>query len=64
MLAKAREIAVLCREVCIQMVLMNLFAGQQWKRRYKQTVDTDRARRGWGKLREQYGNIYITVCKN
>ena len=39
-----------------KMVLMNLLAGQQWRR----DLWTQ-----WGKdgLREQCGNIYITVCK-
>ena len=46
------------------MVLLNLFAGQQWRYRHKvQTCGHSRERRGWGELREQHGNIYITTCK-
>ena len=47
-----------------KMVLMNLSAGQQWKRRHReQTCGHSRGRRGWDELREQRGNIYITIYK-
>ena len=40
------------------------FVGQQWRCRHReQTCRHNEGRRGWDKLREQYGNIYITMCK-
>ena len=46
------------------MVLMNLFAGQQWRGRYrKQACGQSGGRRGWNEWREWHGNIYITICK-
>ena len=46
------------------MVLMNLFAGQQWRRRHtKQTCGHSGGRRGWDELREYGGSIHINVCK-
>ena len=45
------------------MLLMNLFAGQQWRLRHKeQTVDTWREGEG-GANRESSIETYITVCK-
>ena len=47
-----------------KMVLMNLFAGQQWRCRHReQTCGNSGGRRGWDKWTEWYGNICITVCK-
>ena len=47
-----------------KMVLMNLFAGQQRRRRYReQTCGHSGGRREWDRLREQHGNILITICK-
>ena len=47
-----------------KMVLMNLFAGQCWRcRQIEQTWGHNRGRRGWDRLREQHGNIHVTVCK-
>ena len=47
------------------MVLMNLFAGQRWRHRHREQMDTgqSRGRRGWDKWRELHGNMYITICK-
>ena len=46
------------------MILMNLFSGEQWRRRHReQTCGHSRGRRGWDKLREQHGNNYITIYK-
>ena len=45
-------------------VLVNLSAGQQWKRRHReQTCGHSGGRRGWDEWREQHGNIDTTVCK-
>ena len=46
------------------MVLMNLFAGQQWRNRYREQT----YRYGdWGRDSEMYGEsnmkTYITICK-
>ena len=42
------------------MVPMNLFAGQQWKRRHREgTRGHSVGRTGWGKRREWYGNADI-----
>ena len=46
-----------------KMVLMNLFAGRQWKRRHREESDGHSGRREWDKLREEYANIYITISK-
>ena len=47
-----------------KIVLMNLFAGQQWRCRHReQTCGNSGGRRGWDKWTEWYGNICITVCK-
>ena len=47
-----------------KMVMMNLFAGQQRRCRLKeQTFAHSEEGRGWEDLREQYWNIYITMCK-
>ena len=41
------------------MALMNLFAGQQRRRRHReQTFKHNGGRRRWDKLGEQYGNIH------
>ena len=41
-------------------VVMNLFAGQQWRCRHReQTCEHSEGERGWDKLREQHGNIYV-----
>ena len=42
------------------MVLMNLFAGQQWRCRNRtDTVEKERV----DKLRELHRNLYITICR-
>ena len=47
-----------------RMVLMNLSAGQQRRHRHrKQTCGHSGGRRGRDELREQHGNIHITICK-
>ena len=47
-----------------KIVLMNLFAGQQWRHRHKeQTFGHSGERKGWDDLREKHCNIHITVCK-
>ena len=47
-----------------KIVLMNLFAGQQWRCRHReQTCGNSWGRRGWDKWTEWYGNICITICK-
>ena len=43
------------------MVPMNLFAGQQWRHRWRTELWTQWGRRDG--LREQHGNIYMTVRK-
>ena len=46
------------------MVLMNPFAGQQWRHRHReQACEHSGGRRGWEKLREEHGNICVTICK-
>ena len=47
-----------------KMVLMILFAGQQWRSRHrKQICGHSRGRRGQDEWREQHGNIYTTIYK-
>ena len=47
-----------------KMVLMNLFAGQQWRRRHRdQICGHSVGRRGWDELKEGHGNIHITISK-
>ena len=48
-----------------KMVLMNLFAEQQWRCRHKQQGYGHRVRRrrGWDKWREEHGNIHTTNVK-
>ena len=47
-----------------KMVLMNLFAGQQWKRRCReQTCWLRQGRRGRDEWREQPGNVLTTACE-
>ena len=44
------------------MVLMNLFAGQQWRLRHRKETyqyGVEAGRRRWDKWREYSGNIYI-----
>ena len=48
------------------MVLMNLFAGQQWRCRHGgQTYGHGPGgeRREWDEWRELHGSIYTTICK-
>ena len=46
------------------MVLMNLFVGQQWRRRHReQTYGHSGERKDWDKMRELHGHMYITICK-
>ena len=46
------------------MILMNLFARQEQRFRHKEKpYGHSKGRRTWNELREQYGNIYITICK-
>ena len=62
-----RERQILYINTCMKsrkMVLMNLFAGQQWKHKYReQTCGHGVGGTGWEELREKHGNIYITICK-
>jgi len=47
-----------------KMVLMNLFAGQQWRHRHREQIyghGGRGGRRGWDKLREWHGNTHTTV---
>ena len=49
-----------------KMVLMYLFAGQQWRRTQvdrEQTWGHSWGRREWDKLRQQHSNIQITIFK-
>ena len=47
-----------------KLVLMNLSAGQQWRRRHReQTCGHSGGRRGRRKWREQHGNIYMATYK-
>ena len=49
-----------------KMVLMNLFAGQQWRCRHREQTYGHRqrgGRRGRGKRRQQQGNTYTTIHK-
>ena len=47
-----------------KMILMNLFAGQQWRHRHREQTSGHRGgRRGWDEWREQHGNIHLTICK-
>ena len=46
-----------------KMVLMNIFAGQQWRlRQRKKTCGHRGGRGGWEEQRENHGNIYTTIC--
>ena len=46
------------------MALMDLFAGQHWRRKYKeQTCGPSGGRRGWDELRDERGNVSITIRK-
>ena len=45
-----------------KMVLMNIFAGQQWRQIQRTNLtDIKEGRRGWDEWREQHGNIYTTI---
>ena len=47
-----------------KMVELSPCAGQQQRRRHReQTCGHSGGRRGWDELREQHGNIHITICK-
>ena len=46
-----------------KMVLTILPTGQQRRHRRKEQTFALGGRRGWDDLREQHGNIYITICK-
>ena len=49
-----------------KMVLMNLFAGQQWRcthRGQSYGHGEQGGRRGWDRGREYHGGIYIIICK-
>ena len=48
------------------MAPMNVFIGQQWRRRYREEAcgqGQKRGRRRWGKWREEPGSIYTNICK-
>jgi len=45
-------------------VLMNLFAGQQWRNRGNRPMDMGAGKEGAGEMYGESGmEIYITVCK-
>ena len=45
-----------------KMVLMNIFAEQQWRQIQRTNLtDIKEGRRGWDEWREQHGNIYTTI---
>ena len=46
-----------------KMVLMNLFAGQQWRHRHREQICDTGGRTVWDELREFCGNVYITIRK-
>ena len=49
-----------------KMVLMNLFAGQQWRHRHREQTDGHRRwgrRRGWDEWREEHRSAYTSVCE-
>ena len=47
-----------------KMVLMSPFSGQQWRRRHReQTCGHSGGRTGWDELREEHGNMHVTICK-
>ena len=46
------------------MVAMTLYVRQQKRHRYKeQTFGLCGERQGWGDLREEHLNVYITICE-
>ena len=48
-----------------KMILMNLFAGQQWRCKHKEhTCRHRRGRGGWDKLKEKHWNIHIAAAKS
>ena len=49
-----------------KMVLMNLFAGQQWRCKHRGQSyghGEQGGRRGWDRGREYHGSIYTIICK-
>ena len=47
-----------------QMVLMNLYAGQQWRDRHREQTYGDGERRGKGEMyRKSNMEAYTTICK-
>ena len=49
-----------------KMVLMNLFAGQEWRSRPREQTYRHRGfggRREWDEWREWHGNVYTITCK-
>ena len=49
---------------CRNMVLKNLFAGQERRlRRRELTYGHGGGRRAWCELREQHWNMYVTTCQ-
>ena len=47
-----------------KMVLMTLFAGQQWRYRHREkTCVHKEGRRGWDELRKWHWSTRITICK-
>ena len=47
-----------------KMVLMNLFAGQQWRNRHREQTYGHRERGGEGEMYEKSNmETYITICK-
>ena len=51
----------------IRMVLMNLFAGREWRCRHReQTYGSgveERGKREGDRWREQHGNVHTTTCQ-
>ena len=47
-----------------KIVLMDLFAGQLWRRRHREeTGGHNRGRREWDELRTQRANVHVTIHK-
>ena len=49
----------------LERVLLNLFAGQQWRHRHgERLMDTGsgKERRGWGRWTEKHGNTYTAAA--
>ena len=47
----------------IKMILMNLFAGEQWRCRHREQTRRHGAEGESGTNGEYHGNIYITIYK-